>query len=140
MKRAAVKPTLLALLAAATLAACGDVSAKNDYNCGAINLTNARIDGVAFRSPTLTSGWGILMPGYEYKAIMGIYQQKIPAAGQIDWTSADKIHHSVLVTIPLVAEPFDGMLFFKIMPDNSVIVVILKHGEFFMNDGAIDHL
>jgi len=110
---------------------CSSSKKQNWYEVGAINWTDQKLNDVVFLSPTLNSGFGGLKPGYDYKATMGMYRVPVPSSGTVEWTSLDGVQHKVPVVIPEVKPPFDGILWFKIMPDNSVVAVPITKKEYF---------
>ena len=59
------------------------------------------------------------------------YNTHVPSSGTMEWKSLDDgVQHKASVTIPAVEFPFRGILWLKIMPDNSVVAVTLTEKEY----------
>jgi len=119
---------ILATLASA-LMTCSPGS-QNSYEVGVINLTSEELDNVGFTSPKVNAGFGLLRQGYDYKKTMGLYSAPLPTTGTLEWT-APSGHHKSVVTIASRSAPFDGILWLKIMLDNSVVAVPLTKKEYY---------
>ena len=104
---------------------------SNSYEVGAINLSTQELNGVALHSPDINAGFGTLEPGYDYKKTMGIYSTPMPTSGTVVWTTPDGKPHSAAVKIPAKPEPFDGILWLKIMPDGTAVAVPLTGHEYY---------
>ena len=102
-------------------------SSGNQYQVGVINLTNEDLEHVVFHSPELNAGFGVVRG----KATMGLYSAPLPKNGTLEWTAPNGSRHSVVVTIPSSPLAFDGILWLKIMPNGSVVVVPLSKKEIF---------
>src|SRR5438094_386250 len=122
-------PIILALVLFLGSPLARSASADWGYEVGMINKTDEAVNGAAFRSENLSTGVGYLGSGH--RATVGIYTVALPTEGDVEWTSADGKKHSVHVMIPAKPQPFDGVLWLKIMPDGTAVAVPLTGAEYY---------
>jgi len=98
------------------------------FQVGIKNLTTGDVNGASFHSPKLDTGVGFLAAGNS--GTVGPFSGALPAEGDVTWISADGKQHSVHVKIPPKVNPFDGMLWLKILPGICIACFHVKNATF----------